>query len=49
VLPEPLRSIVWNPVSSALLWGNLNLWGLFPFIGAGLWLGGFPKGRENVE
>jgi len=47
VLTEPLRSIVWNPVSSALLWGNLNLWGLFPFIGAGLWLGGFP--RQKTE
>ena len=49
MLPEPWHSIVWNPVSSALLWGNLNLWGLFPFIGAALWLGGFPKGRTEAE
>lgn len=48
-LPEPWYSIVWNPVSSSLLWGNLKLWGLFPFIGAGLWLGGFPKGRNQTE
>lgn len=49
VLPEPWYSIVWNPVSSALLWGNLKLWGLFPFLGAGLWLGGFPKGEPEAE
>ena len=47
VLPQPWQSIVWNPVSSALLWGNLNLWGLFPFLGAALWLGGFPRGRKS--
>ena len=46
-LPEPWYSIVWNPVSSGLLWGNLKLWGLFPFLGASLWLGGFPKGGKT--
>ncbi len=48
-LPEPWYSIVWNPVSSSLLWGNLKLWGLYPLIGAGLWLGGFPKGRTEAK
>lgn len=48
-LKEPLYSIVWNPVSSKLLYGFTNYWGIFPFIGAGLWLGGFPKGEPEAE
>lgn len=47
VLAEPWQSIVWNPVSYWLLWGTLNYWAVFPFLGAGLWLGGVPmrKGK----
>lgn len=48
-LPEPWYTIVWNPVSSALLWGNLKLWGLFPFLGAALWLGDVPKRIKKEE
>lgn len=42
-LPGIWQSIVWNPVSTGLLWYVLKYCAMFPVIGIILWLTDFPK------
>ena len=48
-LPQPWQSIVWNPVSSWLLFYISKYWAVIPVFGAVLWFSGFPKGRIEAE
>lgn len=42
-LPGTWHSIVWNPVSTGLVWYVLKYCAMFPVIGISLWLTGFPN------
>ena len=45
-LPGILYDIVWNPVSSGLIWYILKYCGLFLVFGISLWVTGFPKRKD---
>lgn len=45
-LPGIWQNIVWNRVSTSLIWYILKYCALFPVLGITLWLTGFPKGNK---
>lgn len=46
-LPGIWQNIVWNPISTGLLWYVLKYCAAFPIIGIILWLTGFPNRKIN--
>ena len=46
-LPGIWQDIVWNPISSQLLFYIIKYCSVFPVVGIALWLVGFPK-RERA-
>ena len=48
-LPGLWRNIVWNPISSQLLFYILKYCSIFPVVGIALWLVGFSKGEHTTK